>query len=176
MSTALPHPWQGGRRGRGETKVRSWTLPGLAWRESWHFLAAVVCPGQRRGQINLAVLPPSTLGASASSGPCTHPFRNALFPLMLISHEVGVACDLSPRRGLGYVHTSWGIMPSLLPRGGSSDSSSKNLSGKCTKWPWICVSSDLAKGGLTTARGSTATYSRRARSERVALDGRQRKI
>ena len=38
------------------------------------------------------------------------------------------------------------------------------------------MSSDRAKGGLTVARGSTATYSRSALRERVALDGRQRKI
>lgn len=83
---------------------------------------------------------------------------------------------LLPGQSHGYVHTSKGIMPSLLPRGGSRDSSSKNLSGKWTRWPWTWVSSDRAKGGLTVARGSTATYSRSARRERVALDGRQRKI
>lgn len=34
-----------------------------------------------------------------------------------------------------YVHTSRGIIPSLLPRVGSKDSSSKNLRGKWTRWP-----------------------------------------
>lgn len=34
-----------------------------------------------------------------------------------------------------YVHTSRGIMPSLLPRGGNKDSSSRNLRGKWTRWP-----------------------------------------
>lgn len=75
-----------------------------------------------------------------------------------------------------YVHTSRGITPSLLLRGGSKDSSSRNLRGKWTRWPWTWVSSDRAKGGLTMARGSTATYSRSALRERVALDGKQRKI
>lgn len=67
-------------------------------------------------------------------------------------------------------------MPSLLPKGGSKDSSSRNFRGKWTRWPWTWVSSDRAKGGLTVARGSTATYSRSALRERVALDGKQRKI
>lgn len=75
-----------------------------------------------------------------------------------------------------YVHTSRGITPSLLLSGGNKDSSSRNLRGKWTRWPWMWVSSDRAKGGLTMARGSTATYSRSVRRERVALHGRQRKI
>lgn len=101
----------------------------------------------------------------------SHRSQRAL-PSVLRDRELVTSSGWSP----SYVHTSRGITPSLLLNGGNKDSSSRNLRGKWTRWPWTWVSSDRAKGGLTMARGSTATYSRSARSERVALDGRQRKI
>lgn len=112
---------------------------------------------------------------------CSHRSQRALPSVLRVRRQgaksSGAQClVISPGWSHSYVHTSRGITPSLLPRGGSKDSSSRNLRGKWTRCPWTWVSSDWAKGGQTVARGSTATYSRSARRERVALDGRQRKI
>lgn len=57
----------------------------------------------------------------------------------------------------GQVHTSTGIMPSLLLRGGKRDSSARNSRGNCTRCPSTLRSCSRATIGLTEAKFSTPT-------------------
>lgn len=57
----------------------------------------------------------------------------------------------------GQVHTSTGIMPSLLLRGGKRDSSARNSRGNCTRCPSTLRSWSRATIGLTEAKFSTPT-------------------
>lgn len=181
-------PW-----GRGRERWEG--LPREIWQEFRFSSVAVVRIGPREGRGTFLGPSPASqaqgwecpLWLILKKGSSVHPlvpFRDAAsrrsqraLSSVLRGREPGlVKLATSSGWNPSYVHTSRGITPSLLLSGGNKDSSSRNLRGKWTRWPWTWVSSDRAKGGLTTARGSTATYSRSVRSERVALDGRQRKI